>query len=76
MTMLFRGKNMKTVRFLGWLIAANLGCFTTGFGAVFMSWYWLDMPNFADGLITLSAGCVLVGISLYHIIKQLKVWFW
>jgi len=74
--MLLRVRKMRVIRFVGWLIAANLGCFTMGFGALFMSWYWLDMPNFADGIIAMLTGITLAGISLYHVIKQLKVWFW
>lgn len=60
------------MKFVAWLTASLLGAFATGFGAVFMSWYWLDMPNFADGLITAIAGFVLMGISFRHCIKELS----
>lgn len=73
MTILLRVRS-SAMRFVAWLIGSLLGSFAIGFGAVFASWYWLDMPNFADGLITIAAGSVLTGLSLYHLIKQLRVW--
>lgn len=50
----------------GAFLAVVLGAFVTGFG-LRVSWMWrMDMPIFADGLATVIAGFLIIGVATWY----------
>lgn len=54
------------------LIFVSMGAFTFGFCAKLIHIYWLDLPNFIDGIVGFASGVTLVVLGCGTIRRLLR----
>ncbi len=63
----------KILLLIGALLALALGAFVTGFGLKFSWWWRMTMPNFADGIATVVAGLLIMGVAIWYAFSLLPI---